>query len=188
MSPPRTPVPDVVVAAGSPCEECRAPIGERYYLVNGHGVCAACEQRLQGSFRNALALGLLAAIGCIALYYAVFALLQMRFVFVAVVAGVAIGAAVRKAAHAGTLLRYRWLAVVLTYLATAATYAHSVLEMPDVGDPVQAFLRALYLPVLMVMHQKNLVTLVLLGFGLHEAWKFSAPPRARIEGPFSTPS
>jgi hypothetical protein len=178
------PVPEILLGADAPCEECGGKLGATYYLANGHGVCVACEARLQGSYARALLLGAAAAVGCVALYYGIFAALQMRFAFVAVVAGVAIGAAVRKGAHASQLLRHRWTAVVLTYLATAATYAHSLLELAEVHGLPDALVRALYLPAVMLMQQKNIVTLILLAFGLHEAWKFSAPPRLRIEGPY----
>jgi hypothetical protein len=178
------PVPDVLLGADAPCEECRGALGATYYLANGHGLCVACEARLQGSYARAVTLGLLAAIGCVALYYAVYAAIGMRFVFITVLAGVAVGAAVRKGAHASQLLRHRWAAVVLTYLAAAATYAHSLLDLPEVHGHGDAIVRSLYLPVLMVIQQKNIVTLILLAFGLHEAWKFSGPPRVRIEGPY----
>ena len=181
-----TPVPEILVSKGSPCEECGAGLGDSYFLVNGHGVCAACEERLQGSFARALLLGVPAAGASVAVYYAVLVALDMRFVFAAVLAGVAVGSAVRKGAEAGRHVGYRWLAVALTYLAATAMYAHSILELPSAPTGVNLVVHALYLPLLMLLQQKNIVTLILLGFGLHEAWKFSAPPRVRVEGPFPT--
>ena len=123
-----------------------------------------------------------------ALYHAIYYLFDFRFVLVAVLAGVLIGSGVRKGARAGRLLRYRWLAMVLTYVGTVATYAHAIVEMPGSLSPLSVVGGAFYLPVRMLFEGKNLVTLVMLGFGLHEAWKFSAPPPLNQEGPFIAPA
>ena len=173
------------VAVGAPCTSCATAITDRFFVRNGEVICPSCLGSLDGSFRDALALGLGAALLSIGLYYAIFFVAHARFVFIAVIAGVLIGGGVRRGARATPLLRYRWLAVVLTYVAVAATYAHALVEMSVVTDVVDAALRSLYLPLAMLVSHKNLVTLILLGFGLHEAWKFSAPPYVHVDGPFS---
>lgn len=178
--------PHAPVAFGSPCADCAQPLAEQFFLLNGAPICPRCSGRLEGSPRHAVLFGLSATLASIAAYYAIFLLTGFRFVFIAVLAGVFIGAAVRKGAHASKRLRYRWFSVVLTYLAVVATYAHTVAEMPFVTSGADAILRSLYLPLLMIAGQKNVVTLILLGFGLHEAWKFSGPPYAHIEGPLPT--
>jgi hypothetical protein len=174
------------VPVGTPCSACERPLADQFFVRNGDVICAACLDSEAGSFREALALGLGAAVLDIALYYAIVFLFHWRFLFIAVIAGVLIGTAVRRGARASTLLRYRWLAVVLTYVTVAATYAHALAEMSEVSGPVDAVLRSLYLPLVMLVWRKNLVTLILLGFGVHEAWKFSAPPYVLVEGPFPT--
>jgi hypothetical protein len=178
------------VPAGTPCADCAQPITSQFLVRNGDTICLPCRERMNGSFREALALGLAASVASIGLYYLIYAVTGMlmakpyRFVFIAVIAGVLVGSGVRRGARASSLLRYRWLSVVLTYVAIVATYAQALAEMPGVTSVFDAALRALYLPLVMIVGQKNLVTLVLLGFGLHEAWKFSAPPYVHVEGPF----
>lgn len=174
------------VPSGAPCASCTQPLTKQFFVQNGAPVCPGCRAALEGSFCGALLLGLAATLASVGLYYVVFVLSGWRFVFVAVLAGVFIGGAVRKGAHASKLVRHRWLAVLLTYLAVVATYAHTLAEMPGIVNPFDAALRALYLPLLMILGQKNVVTLILLGFGLHEAWKFSAPPYVHVEGPYRT--
>jgi hypothetical protein len=177
--------PPVVVRAGDPCEDCNAPITDTFYIRNGDAICVPCHGKLEGSFGNALGLGLGASVLSIAIFYAIYALANhLRFVFIAVIAGVMIGSAVRRGARASNQVRYRWLAVVLTYVTVVATYAQALSEMPGVTNTMEAVLRSFYLPFLMLIGHKNLVTLILLGFGLHEAWKFSAPPYLHVEGPF----
>lgn len=175
-----------VIPVGTPCERCGAAIPESYFVANGHVICPACRKRLQGSMPLALGYGLIAAIGCSGSYYLVRAIWGSNFVLVAVLAGVAIGLGVRRGAQSSRATRYRVLSLGLTYACIVSTYAAALLEMPGVDDAFSAGVRALYLPVLMLIGMKNPVTLILLGFGLHEAWKLSAPALVNVDGPFSS--
>lgn len=172
------------IQVGTPCVRCGTSISRQYFVANGHVVCANCRERLQGSIAGALRLGGLAAIVSAGAYHAIYALWHLNFVLIAVIAGVAIGLAVRRGAQGNRALRYRFLALGLTYLCVASTYLPALLELPDVHSPLAAVLRALYLPFLMLVGLKNPVTLLLLGFGLHEAWKLSAPNVLNVDGPF----
>jgi hypothetical protein len=173
-----------VIPFGAPCERCRAAIPESYFVANGHVICPDCRRRLQGSMALALGFGLLAAIACSGLYYVVRAIWDSNFVLVAVLAGVCIGLSVRQGAQSSRATRYRVLSLMLTYACVASTYAAALIEMPGVDDALTAGVRALYLPALMLIGMKNPVTLLLLGFGLHEAWKLSAPALVNVDGPF----
>jgi hypothetical protein len=175
-----------VIPQGAPCENCRAGLREAYYVANGRVICTECRERLQGSGWVAFGLGAAAALACAAVYYSVHAAFRVNFVLVAVLAGAAVGLSVRRGARSSRLRRYRFMALGLTYLSVVSTYAPALLEMPDVDNVFQAGLRALYLPVLMLIAMKNPVTLILLVFGLHEAWKLSAPPIVHVDGPFSS--
>jgi hypothetical protein len=44
---------------------------------------------------------------------------------------------------------------------------------------------AFVLPGLMLAKLENLLGTVILGIGLYEAYKYSAPPRLAVEGPFT---
>jgi hypothetical protein len=173
------------VAAGTPCGRCAASIRGQYFVANGHAVCANCRAILDGSGARAVRLGVGAAVLTAAAYYAVYALWHMNFVLIAVIAGVLIGLAVRRGAQGNRAQRFRFIALGLTYLCVVSTYLPALLEMPGVRNAGVAMVRALYLPLLMLISMKNPVTLILLGFGLHEAWKLSAPPVVNVDGPFS---
>jgi len=147
-------------------------------------VCPHCRASLEGSTTRAVGLGVAAAVLSAVVYYAVYALWQMNFVLIAVIAGVSIGLAVRRGAQGNRAKRFRWIAVGLTYLCVVSTYYPALLAMPGVDGPLWAALRSLYLPILMLISMKNPVTLILLGFGLHEAWKLSAPHVVNVDGPF----
>jgi hypothetical protein len=182
-----SPVPPALteVAAGTPCGRCATSIRGQYFVANGHVVCANCRESLDGSTARAVRLGLAAAVVTAAAYYAVYALAHMNFVLIAVIAGVFIGLAVRRGAQGNRAQHFRFIALGLTYLTVVSTYLPALLEMPGVSSLGAAIVRALYLPVLMLISMKNPVTLILLGFGLHEAWKLSAPHRVNVDGPFS---
>jgi hypothetical protein len=182
-----SPVPPALteVAAGTPCGRCHTSIRGQYFVANGHAVCANCRESLDGSAARAVRLGVGAALLAAALYYFVFAVWHMNFVLIAVIAGVLIGLAVRRGAQGNRAPRYRFIALGLTYLCVVSTYLPALLAMPGVSSPAMAAVRALYLPFLMLISMKNPVTLILLGFGLHEAWKLSAPPVVNVDGPFA---
>src|SRR5882672_9416660 len=152
------------IVIATPCADCEKPIDAAYFVRNGDAICPSCHTLMEGSPRIALAYGLAASVASIAVYYAIYFALHARFVFIAVLAGVVVGSGVRRGAQASRRLGYRWLALLLTYLAVVATYAHSLAEMPGVTDALDAAIRSLYLPFLMILGQKNLVVLVLLGF------------------------
>lgn len=172
------------IAAGTPCGRCGIELQSHYYVANGHVVCDPCRERLRGSGSAALGYGVTAAVLSAALYYLVYLIWHSNFVLVAVLAGVCIGLAVRRGAKGSRLQRFRFLALGLTYLCVVSTYAPALMEMPGVDGPLQAAGRSLYLPFLMLISMKNPVTLILLGFGLHEAWKLSAPHVVNVDGPF----
>jgi uncharacterized paraquat-inducible protein A len=182
----RSPVPPALteIAAGTPCGRCGTSIAGEYFVANGHVVCEKCRATLQGSTARAVRLGVAAAVLTASVYYLVYAVWRMNFVLIAVIAGVLIGLAVRRGAQGNRAQRYRFIALALTYLCVVSTYLPALLEMPDVSGTLIAGLRALYLPFLMLVSMKNPVTLILLGFGLHEAWKLSAPHVLNVDGPF----
>jgi uncharacterized paraquat-inducible protein A len=172
------------IAAGTPCGRCGTSIQGQYFVANGHVVCERCRTTLQGSTGAAVRLGVAAAVLAAGTYYLVYSVWHLNFVLIAVIAGVLIGLAVRRGAQGNRAQRYRFIALALTYVCVVSTYVPALLEMSDVSNTWMAALRSLYLPFLMLISMKNPVTLILLGFGLHESWKLSAPHVLNVDGPF----
>ena len=182
-----SPVPPALteIAVGTPCGRCTRQIQSQYFVANGHVVCEQCRASLEGSTARAVGYGLGAGALTVAVYYLVYFVWHMNFVLIAVLAGVTVGLAVRRGAQGNRARRYRFIALGLTYLIVVSTYLPALLELPNVESHSQAALRALYLPMLMLISMKNPVTLILLGFGMHEAWKLSAPHVIAVDGPFA---
>lgn len=166
------------------CRACAGDLDRGHVRINGRAVCVSCHRKMRGSPLLAVAAGLGAAILAVALYYAVLAAFSVRFLPVAVLAGVMVGAAVRRGRGYHVSMPYRLYAIGLTYLAVVSTYTHAVLELPTATSSWQAWLDTWTLPVRMAAEGKSLVTLVLLSLGMFEAFRFSAPPLAKVEGPF----
>jgi hypothetical protein len=118
--------PTQPMAAGTTCAACKQPLRDAYYEVNGRLLCTSCRARLEqhvtgGSFANALLLGLGAAVLGAGIYFAIELLTGYEFGLVAVVVGLLVGTAVRKASRGAGGWRYQALAIGLTYLAVVVT-------------------------------------------------------------------
>jgi len=169
---------------GTPCARCAKPLESEYFELNGRATCPSCRAALDGNLPLAALAALPAGVVCTLLYYAIWEVWGMRFSLMAVITGVVVGNVVSRFSGMGARLLPRWVAVGVTYLSVVATYVHSVSE--QAGDaPLWSVLRAsLFLPFGMIYEGRNVVTLVLLAFGLHEAWQFSKPPNVHLAGPF----
>lgn len=169
---------------GTGCARCAKPLESEYFELNGRATCLSCRAALDGNLAVAILAALPAGAACSLLYYAIWEVWGMRFSLMAVITGVVVGNVVSRFARMGSRLLARWVAVGVTYLSVVATYVHSVSE--QAGDaPLWSVLRAsLLLPFGMIYEGRNVVTLVLLAFGLHEAWQFSKPPNVHVAGPF----
>lgn len=172
------------------CGACQGPLLPRYFAVNGQDICQRCWVKLERSTARPLAATLLAAALSTGLYYALYAALDgFRFQLIPIVAGVLVGTAVRRTCG---LYQPTWLrlsAVVATYVATTLTYIPVLLSQAHVPDGFPVVFEALRLPFVMARHllvelDKNVVTLVLLGAGLHEAYAFSSKAALKVDGPY----
>jgi hypothetical protein len=177
-------------AAGMSCRACKTPIVNTYYSISGHSVCTACHarfaasQQATGSFGSALLNGTGAAVIGAAIYYAIVAVVHYELGLVAIVVGVLVGKAVRKGAGARTGFAYRGLALGLTYMAIASTYVPQVMSSDGLHSIVAATLISFVLPPIMLFHFDNVMGLIIMGIGLYEAYKLSAPAVLTIQGPF----
>ena len=119
------------------CVVCKTPVTTDYFHINGKTTCEGCKNRVvaatsvpkgAGTMGKALGLGLIAAIGGAALYYAVFKLTGWELSIVAIVIGYMVAWGVRKGSQGKGGRRFQVLAVTLTYLAIGLAYAPIALE------------------------------------------------------------
>jgi hypothetical protein len=119
------------------CKACGSQLHETYFVVNGNIVCENCRRSVEaewnrggaaGRFGKALALGILATIGCSVLWYAVLKLTDTQFGILAVVVGFVVGGAVRKGSNNRGGWRYQALAIFLTYTAIVTSYVPLIVD------------------------------------------------------------
>ena len=182
---------DLGVTGAITCSSCQQPITGTYYGWNGASVCPSCHETLAkehekpGSFLFALIYGgVVAALGAAA-YYAIAAGTGMEFGLIAIFVGLGVGKAVRLGAGTAAKKRYRALAMLLTYLSITGTYVPYAFESAADVALVAALVIAFIAPFLMLLSMENIMGLVILGIGVYEAWKLSAPPDVVVQGPFT---
>jgi hypothetical protein len=173
------------------CAHCAGAIESTYYSWNAAHMCPACHARLTeehrkpGSFFRAFLFGSAAAALGALLYYGIGAITGWELGLISIVVGIAVGKAVRAGAGFEAKKRYRALAIILTYMSITATYVPQVLEGSEDGSVVVAAIFSLVLPFLMIASFENIMGLIILGIGIYEAWKLSAPPAVMVQGPFT---
>lgn len=147
------------------------------------------------SFSRALLLGGGAAVLGALVYFGVRALTGYELGLIAIGVGIAVGVAVRTGANGSPHRGFRILAIVLAYLSIASTYVPALIhasESPQVslGLLFGASLFALAIPF-MLLRSGEIMTVVIVGIALWEAWKFSAPQvvvRVAPPGPPAPPA
>ncbi len=170
-----------------------APVRTAYYQINGHPVCESCRAQVEASaatprgIRPLVVAGLFgfgAGLVGAAIYYAVMALAHLEIGLIAILIGYMVGYAVRKGARGRGGLRYQIMAAVLTYLSVAFAYTPMILHAAR-GRP-QALALIPALPVLVVIGSfpSGLISALIIGIGMRQAWKMTAAPVLDVQGPF----
>jgi hypothetical protein len=183
------------------CERCKF---ERESQPQGGGA---------GRFARASMAGFGAAVAGSLLYFGVSALTGYEFGLIAIVVGFAVGKAVHWGARGRGGWRYQTLAIALTYLSIVATYvppiiqaaieqnqaeeaaaAETAKEKAKTADAETPTLGGLLVAVLMLggiaiiapflAGFQNIIGLLIISFGLYEAWKINRKVDEVVNGPF----
>ncbi len=192
---------DTAVPAGTPpaaCVACRQPVGETYFTAGKSVVCAPCKTRIENArptspgpllLLRAVVCGLAGAAAGAVLYYAILRA-GFQIAFVAIAVGFFVGRAMQFGTGGARGLSLQIIGVVLTYVGIAAGYAtwgSSLLR----GGAIDRLVTTLELPVLLVLDDlpgsplTALLTAVIIGVGLRQAWTMNRPlRRPAFEGPF----
>jgi len=177
--------------APSVCLVCKRPIGGTYFEINGKVICPQCRARLDAElaaaanparFGGALLYGAGGAALGAAIYYAIRAITGYEIGLVAIVVGILVARGVRKGARGARGRRYQVLALVLTYLSIAGTYAPYVFR--EVSDPFAAVITMLAAPIIVGVRAP--LSLIIAGIALYEAWRLTRPVALKITGPYQT--
>ena len=183
------------------CTGCHQPIAGHYFDVNGQPFCEACTASIRqahggslggAAFGRALGAGLIAGAVGSSLYYLVAKISGYELAIIAIAVGFLVGRAVRWATGGRGGMIYQVLAVALTYAAIAFSWVPFLAERQaaSVGVLDLVLLTPFILTLPIVIGLERPFSLVILGIGLWEAWKFTAPvPLAsRSPGHFPHPA
>lgn len=182
------------LAGGVVCATCKQTINDAYFTLGQKSFCASCKAAVDGVmaraqtqriFGMAFAFGLAAAIAGAGIYYAVLAYAGVQLSLITVLIGYMVGRAIHKATYGGGGRRYQVLAVTLTYLAVGLSYLFVAMKAGAVLTGVSAIVLVLALPVMDVLASMpgGLLTAVIIGFGLRQAWRMTAAPNLAFTGP-----
>lgn len=177
------------------CAGCGRPLSGSYWEVQGKTVCADCRQRVEeklagrpgaDGFLRALAAGIGAAAAGAGIYYAVSKLTGYQLSLISILVGYMVGRAVRWGVQGRGGWPAQTLAVTLTYLAIVASFVPPVLASLD-GRPVPpdayGSLARYLLGAPIFGGRNSILGLVIVAFGLYQAWKLNSRPRLSITGP-----
>jgi len=141
MQPETTEIP--VPAPGERCKACQSCIEHEYFHVDGFPICARCaaeypralDDRGSGVSRlaRACAGGAVAATLGALLYFAIGRMTGYEFSLIAIVVGVAVGAAVRWGCYGRGGPLYQGIAMALTYLAIVGSYVPAIIAEVRAG-------------------------------------------------------
>lgn len=179
-----------------------------YHTVNGAPVCGACRLKAQSAggsvsdvatIAKAMLFGFGAAIAGAVVYWAVMHYLDSEIAIVAIFTGWLVGRAMSTATagRGGRLLQVG--AVLLVYVSVAMAYFAFLMSkaMEESGGAASdlginagtVFLSAvlgLAMPVIAIIGSMpgGLISALIIGFGMSQAWKMLVPTPIHVEGPF----
>jgi hypothetical protein len=188
---------------GVACGMCGKPVGHEYWQWMGRVACASCKEqvaRLEAkanapeTFAKAALFGGGTALAC-GIAYAAFAYSDpsSEWALITIGIGWSVATAIRKATGNVSGRRYQVLAVLLTYLAATADYAPLVAPggfATWIDQPSSLLVRFALVPVLAcaqaLSHGKlmSLLSPLVIGIGLWEAWRRTRGLPMVVAGPF----
>ncbi|MFP5245246.1 MAG: hypothetical protein ACLGH0_01035 [Thermoanaerobaculia bacterium] len=179
------------------CVSCNSDIVQSYYEFAGSILCANCREARErahdglglGRFLRATLAGIGAGIAGAALWYGVRVATGYEVGLISIAIGFGVGKAVNWGSRGKGGWLYQLLALFLTYSSIVANYVPEIVEGFTGGAPatplayVAGFIVSYAAPFLMGF--ENIIGLLIIAFGLFEAWKLNRRVDAQITGPYS---
>jgi hypothetical protein len=189
------PANGATAAAGTvQCSVCHRAITANYHTVNGAPVCESCRTILSTvsapvrepvALAKALLLGFGAALVGAVIYWAVIRFFSLEIGIVAVLNGWMVGKAMRigSGGRGGRVLQVA--AALLTYLSVGMAYVPLALGA-GASFNLATLLSAGLLPVYVILGSMpgGLISALIIGFGMMQAWQLTGTPALDIQGPF----
>ena len=181
------------------CAVCNQDVIQSYYEVGGRIICSGCCEELErghagfgsGRFFRAFFAGLGVAAAGSVVWYAIRALTGYEFGLISIFVGIGVGKAVMWGSRGKGGWLYQLMAVALTYTSAVTNYTPDLVadlaqrhpELPLGVVRVTAFIMSFALPFFLGF--ENIIGILIIAFGLYEAWKFTRRVDAVVTGPYS---
>lgn len=177
------------------CGNCNGDLEDRYWTLGAHVLCEACQRdvshvltqgRSPAAFARATLYGTGTALACGAGYALFVHLTGYQLALITIAIAYAVARVLRHFGGAGADWRYRAVAVLLTYVASTLGYAPAVWgALSGGGSPSIVGFVLLTLVAPFAVATQAPLGLLIVGFGLWEAWRRSAGVDLQVLGPFA---
>lgn len=181
------------------CTACSKEVVQSYYELAGSIICSHCRENREraldgwglGRFLRAAAVGLAAGVAGAAVWYGVRVVTNYELGLLAIAVGFAVGKAVSWGSSGKGGWLYQLLALVLTYTSIVMNYVPDIVQAMMEGVPgpvpVSAYLAAFIFSftVPFLGGAENIIGMLIIAFGLYEAWKLNKRVDAAMTGPYA---
>ncbi len=193
------------------CSSCARAMTTTYHTANGAPVCGGCRLKMQSSSASvkeptvilkSLVFGFGAAVVGAVIYWAVMEFLELEIGIVAILTGYLVGRAMSAGATGRGGLVLQLGGAALVYVSVAMAYfpfavraamegagpagAEAAGAGLSIGAVIVIAIFGLALPVVSVLGSMpgGLISALIIGFGMAQAWKMLVPTPMVVEGPF----
>ena len=167
---------------------------QSYYTVGNRIVCASCQElHVDGGsevnrFLRAFAASLVVAIAGATVWWLIATFLHIQLGLIAIAIGVGVARAIVWGTYGRTNVFYQVFAVVMTYAGIVLSYVPDILSevtLSQIDTRLVFAILSIAFQAPFLTGASNIIGILIIAFGLWEAWKLTGSGRAVVAGPFS---
>jgi hypothetical protein len=176
------------------CTSCKQEVMQSYYTVGDRIVCASCRERHVdggselGRFLRSFAASLVIAIAGATVWWLIRTYLHIQLSLISIAIGVGVARAIVWGTYGRTNVFYQVFAVVMTYAGIVLNYVPDILRqvtLSQIDSRMLFVILSIAFEAPFLAGASNIIGILIIAFGLWEAWKLTGSGRAVVAGPFS---
>ncbi len=191
------------------CERCQKPLSAEYFTCGELVACSGCAVEVQGQLAKgggtsgllrSIFMGSVAGLVGAAIWYGIRALTGYEIGLIAILVGYMVGLAVRAGSRGRGGILFQILAVLMTYFWISANYVPDFFmafddptflgsaeedDLSSASAPVKLIIAVLLsVTIPFIEPAENVIGLLILAFGLHQAWVLNKRQHIAVQGPY----